>query len=79
MEKVLNAMPNAKNEIKAQKVLEINVNHAIYNKLKELYKEDKQKIDEIASVLYSMSALVAGLEVDNIQDTLDTVVNMLSM
>ncbi len=79
MEKLLNAMPNAKNEIKAQKVLEINVNHAIYNKLKELYKEDKQKIDDIANVLYSMSALVAGLEVDNIQDTLDTVVNMLSM
>lgn len=78
MEKLINAMPNSKNQVKAQKVLEINVNHEIYNKLKSLYNEDKKKVDDYANVLYSMSCLVSGLEVENIQDLSDLVANMLS-
>ena len=44
MEKVLNAMPNGES-VKANKIMEINENHPISDKLKELYKNnDKEKI-----------------------------------
>ena len=45
MEKTLNAMPNNQG-IKAQTILEINENHEIAKKLKELYKEDKEKLEK---------------------------------
>ena len=79
MEKVLNAYPNNDNPLKAQKVLEINVNHAIFNKIKNLYNEDKEKLNSLIEVLYSTSLLVQGLEVENISETCDLIVNMLSM
>ena len=77
MEKVMSAMPNAENAMKATKVLEINENHAIYNKLKTLFNEDKEKFNDLAKVLYVQSALVAGLEVDNIGEMSDLIINML--
>ncbi len=43
MEKVLNAMPNNEN-IKADKVLEININHDVFKSLKEAYEGDKDKL-----------------------------------
>ncbi len=79
MEKVMASMPNAENAIKAQKVLEINENHAIFNKLKNLLNEDKDKFNDIATVLYTQAALVAGVEVDNISETADLIINMLSI
>ena len=77
MEKVMSAMPNAENAMKATKVLEINENHAIYNKLKTLFNEDKEKFNDLAKVLYVQSALVAGLEVDNIGEMSDLIINLL--
>ena len=50
MEKVLNAMPqNDGNKVKAEKALEINPNHPIFEKLKELYANDKDKLKDYAS------------------------------
>ena len=49
MEKVINAMPTDQN-VKAQKVLEINEEHPIANKLKELYKEDKDKLKDYTKI-----------------------------
>ena len=47
MQKVLQSMPNGEN-IKAETVLEINENHPIAKKLKELYeKKDKEKTSRI--------------------------------
>ena len=43
MEKVLNQMPDAKG-IKAQKVLEINMNHPVFEKLKELGIEGEKNL-----------------------------------
>lgn len=46
MEKVLNAMPNNQN-IKADKVLEININHDVFKSLKEAYEGDKENLNYI--------------------------------
>ncbi len=64
MEKVLSAMPNAENA-KAEKILEINPNHAIFSKLKELFKTDKDKAGEYAEILYDQALLIEGMAIEN--------------
>ena len=64
MEKTLNSMPNNQG-IKAQTVLEINENHEIANKLKELYKEDKEKLEKYTKILYAQARLIEGLPIEN--------------
>ena len=44
MEKVINSMPNNEEKIKAQTILEINENHPIAQKIKDLYGNNKQII-----------------------------------
>lgn len=63
MEKVLNSMPNAPKEgVKATKVLEINATHRIYDTVKRFYAEDKDKLKDLAEVLYSQALLIEGVE-----------------
>ena len=64
MEKVLSAMPNGEGA-KAEKVLEINPNHAIYDKLKSLYESDKDKAADYADILYSQALLIEGMPIEN--------------
>ncbi|MDD6756909.1 MAG: molecular chaperone HtpG [bacterium] len=64
MQKVFDAMPNDMG-IKAQTVLEINEKHSIANKLKNLYKEDKEELKKYAKILYSEAKMIAGLPIDN--------------
>lgn len=64
MEKVINAMPTDE-KVKANLVLEINENHEITKKLKELYKENKEELKKYTKVLYSQARLIEGLTIDN--------------
>ena len=66
MEKVLNAMPqNDGNKVKAEKALEINPNHPIFEKLKALYANDKDKLKDYAKLLYDQALLIEGMSIDN--------------
>lgn len=66
MEKVLNAMPqNYGNKVKAEKALEINPNHPIFEKLKDLYANDKDKLKDYAKLLYDQALLIEGMSIDN--------------
>lgn len=62
MEKVLNAMPNDTN-VKAQRVLEINSDHPIFEKLTGLYADDKDKLKKYAKLLYDQALLIEGLTI----------------
>jgi len=64
MEKVLNSMPTD-NKIKANVVLEINSEHPIAEKLKELYVGDKEKLSAYSKILYSQARLIGGMTVEN--------------
>lgn len=64
MEKVMSGMPNNQN-IKAQTVLEINEKHEIANKIKDLYKTDKEELKKYTKILYAGARLIEGLTVDN--------------
>lgn len=64
MQKVLNSMPNSENA-KARLILEINENHPILNKLKTLYKDNKEDFEKYTKILYSEAKLIEGLSIDN--------------
>lgn len=60
MEKVLNAMPNNQ-AVKADKVLEINVNHEVFQSLKSALAADQEKLSLYTNLLYSQALLIEGL------------------
>ncbi len=64
MEKVINAMPTEE-KITAKEVLLINVNHSISNKLKELYKSNKEEFSKYTKVIYCEARLIEGLSIEN--------------
>lgn len=64
MEKVLNSMPTD-NKVKAERVMEINVNHPIFDKLTDMYKTDKDKLKKFTEVLYNGALLIEGLSVED--------------
>ena len=77
MEKVINAMPTDQN-IKAQKVLEINADHPIAAKLKDLYEKDKTLLDEYTKVLYSQARLIEGMTIENPTEISNIICDLLS-
>lgn len=69
MEKVLNSMPENENKkVSAQKLLEINQNHEIFEKLKSLYISDKDKLTDYTKLLYTQALLIEGLPIENPTD-----------
>ncbi len=61
MEKVLSKMPGGSGAPKAQLVMEINLNHPIFEKLKSLFESDKDTLKKYAKLLYHESCLIAGV------------------
>ena len=64
MERVLKSMPTD-NNVKAEVFLDINGEHPIAAKLKELYATDKERVGEYARILYAQARLIGGMQVDN--------------
>lgn len=65
MEKVLQTMPNNQN-VKAETVMEINMNHPITKKMEDLYNnKDFDTLDKYSKVLYQEARLIEGLPVEN--------------
>ncbi len=65
MEKVLGAMPGENMKPKADRVLEINADHPIFEKLQFLYDNDKEKLAAYADILYDQALLIEGMEIDD--------------
>ncbi|WP_300258126.1 molecular chaperone HtpG [Clostridium sp.] len=64
MEKILSAMPNNQG-VKAQKVLEVNTNHEVFNSLKDALEKDKDKFTLYTKLLYNQALLVEGLSIED--------------
>ncbi len=77
MEKVINAMPTDEH-INANKVLEINENHPIAEKIKDLYKNDKDTLKEYSKILYAQARLIEGLSIENPTELTNIICNELS-
>jgi molecular chaperone HtpG len=64
MEKILSAMPDNQH-VKAEKVLEINVNHDVFTSLKDAFEKDKGKLDLYTNLLYNQALLIEGLSISD--------------
>lgn len=68
MEKVLNAMPGAKEEaggIKAERILEINAGHGILKALQGAFAKDKDSVALYAKLLYDQALLMEGIPIED--------------
>ena len=78
MEKVLNKMPGAEDQhIKAEIVLEINLEHPLAAKLKELFESDKDKLATYSKILFAQARLVSGMSLDNPAEISDLVCGLM--
>ncbi|MEK5417552.1 molecular chaperone HtpG [Paenibacillus odorifer] len=71
MEKILKSMPNGQ-EVQADKVLEINIHHEVFQSLKAAAENDNEKLGLYTNLLYNQALLIEGLQVsDPVQFTND--------
>ncbi len=64
MEKVLKQMPNAQ-DVKAERILEINPNHPLFKAINDRFEKDPSTIDRYASILYHQALLAEGLPIED--------------
>ena len=77
MEKVLNSMPTGE-DVKAEIVLEINENHPIADKLRDLYEDDRDELSKYTKILYNQARLIEGLTVDNPTELTNLICDLMS-
>lgn len=78
MEKVLNAMPT-ENKLKAERILEINSEHPVFEKLKALHESgDKQKLKDLSDVLFVQAQLIEGILPEDPADYVEKTLSMLT-
>ncbi|RXT03635.1 molecular chaperone HtpG [Ammoniphilus sp. CFH 90114] len=64
MEKILKSMPNNQN-IQADKILELNVNHEVFQSLKDAFEKDQEKLNLFTNLLYNQALLIEGLPIQD--------------
>lgn len=65
MEKVLNAQPMG-GDVKADKVLEINGNHPVFEAMKKAYDDkNNDKLKKYANLLYDQAMLIEGMTIED--------------
>ncbi len=80
MEKILGSMPDAgQNKPKADKVLEINANHAIFDKLRFLCDNDKEKLAVYADILFTQAMLIEGMAIEDPVDYCNKVCGLMTL
>ena len=79
MERVINAMPNTDGAVKAERVLEVNVEHPAFARLCALYDTDREAAADLVDVLYAQACMVAGLAIDDAADYVAKVTRLLTM
>ena len=81
MEKVLRTMPtnDANNpNVRAKKILEINAEHEIYQKIKKLFAENKEELKEVAFVLLDEAKLAEGLPIEDTSKFIASVTKLIA-
>lgn len=63
-QKIINAMPTDE-KVKAKIILEINEKHPIAEKIKDIYKNNKETLINYSKILYSEARLIEGLSIEN--------------
>ena len=61
MEKYIANLPSGTNKPKAQRILEINPKHQLFEALERLFKDNDENFKDYAELLYSQALLIEGL------------------
>ena len=78
MEQILNKMPGTEGQnIKAETVLEINMEHPIKEKLLSLFENDKDKLRDYSKILYAQARLINGLNLENPAEISDMICDLM--
>lgn len=64
MEKILKSMPNGQ-DVKADKVLEINTGHEVFKSLQSALDKDAEKLSLYTNLLYNQALLIEGLTIQD--------------
>ena len=79
MEKIINNMTPGAEKVKAKTILEINNNHPICDKLKQLHEDNNQEeLTKYTKILYNQARLISGLNIDNPTELASLICNMIS-
>ena len=65
MEKYFKSLPGADATVKAEQVLELNPNHAVFTALKDAYENDQEKAKKYAEILYYQALLIADISLED--------------
>lgn len=67
MEKILSQMPDmdASDMMKANRILEINPDHPLFEALKKVYDETSDEVSSYAALLYDQACLIEGLPLED--------------
>ena len=77
MEKILNTMP-ADQKVKADRILEINANHEIFQTLLQLLEDDQDKLKKYSELLYNQALLIEGMPIEDPVAFANTVCSIMS-
>jgi molecular chaperone HtpG len=64
MEKVLKQLPNQQ-DVKADRILEINPEHDLFKAILKVYENNQEKITSYAHILYHQALLIEGLPIED--------------
>ena len=76
MEKVLKQMPN-QSGMQAEKILEINPDHELFQALKSVHEADKKRAKDYAHLLYNQALLIEGYPIENPKEVSDLMVKLM--
>ena len=66
MERVLNSLPTGEDEkVKAELVLNINLDHPIAARLRTMYDENRDRLAACTRILYAQARLIGGMSPEN--------------
>ena len=65
MERYFNTVPGAGEKVKAERVLELNGEHKVFDALKAAYESDKDRAAKYAKLLYFQSLLLSDAKIED--------------
>ena len=77
MEKVLSANVEVEQSVKANKVLQINLTHKLFEKLKS-FDKDSNEFKKLCNVLYTQALMLVGLSFENVTQTIDDIFDLIA-
>ncbi len=77
MEKVLSANVEVEQSVKANKVLQINLTHKLFEKLKSFDKVSNE-FKKLCNVLYTQALMLVGLSFENVTQTIDDIFDLIA-